>query len=197
MTKKKKKCDNINSIKDEIKEVKKIYSIDKNKKELFDEKFEEPNTDIAQIIHDKLILMEDNDQEMKTVINKIYKKQFLIKTLLEYELLYYKPTTITDDVDKLIKKTQEILKKFQWKVGGTQIEDMDWVLMESDDTFIKIENCKVLMNTIETMYSKDSEFLLFMNNIVDYISRHTENISVSFKLKNAFDICFIFIVFQE
>jgi hypothetical protein len=189
----------IKNIKTELTAIKKLYSIDKNKKDLFDEKFieDDETTELANLIHDKLILLQDNEQTMKTILNKVYTKQHCIKELLEYELLYYKPPVLINDIDTLILKTQEILKKFQWKIGGNQIEDLEWIKLENDNVYIKIENCKVLMNTIEIIYSKDSEFLLFMNNIVNYISKHTENITVDFQLKNAFDICIVLITFQE
>jgi len=180
----------------ELKNMKQTYLFEKNKKEMFTNKFiETTDTNIANIIHNNMHLIQDNKKEMLTLLEKVYNEKYLIRELLEYELINYEPTEKIENVDQLIDKTKEILKRYQWKVGGTKIEDDNWIVLDDTSKQFVIENEKILMNTISPDDAIENDFLIFINRILILINKYTTKIEVTLKLKECYDLCWILIIF--
>jgi len=187
----------INTIMESLKQYNISASINNISKEVYDNENKYIiNDNITNIIHQTF--EDNNKEELFNILKKILPQQQIIKLLLEYEMLYYKPEEIINNIITLMNKAKKLLKRYQWKVGGFNIEDPEWTIInKSNNIFILNENDKVLMNTIDPSFSQDSEFLSFIFNITNLIQRYTDKITIRFKIKEYHELSWIFIIFSE
>lgn len=124
----------------------------------------------------------------------------MYKDLLSCSFLFYEPKIKYNNIDDLLNLTFNIIKQYQYVVGGFKIEDLEWQLVK-DDEYIKLEdNQKAIMNTVEQQYFDDKETNLFIDTLTKHIKKYNanENIDIHYLFDNDIhkEICFIFIIFE-
>lgn len=124
----------------------------------------------------------------------------MYKDLLSCNFLFYEPKIKYNNIDDLLNLTFNVIKQYQYVVGGFKIEDLEWTLVK-DDEYIKLEdNQKAIMNTVEQQYFDDKETELFIDTLIKHIKKYNanENINIHYLFDNDIkrEICFIFIIFE-
>src|SRR3984957_12003908 len=110
-----------------FKKLQDVYLQDNLKKSLFSNKdsFKNKSNEIINMVHDDMNEILSNDAYAFHILKKIMPHEKVIKEILTYELLNYSPSKKVDTFDEFIKIATLSLSKFQYKVGGFNIEDKD------------------------------------------------------------------------
>lgn len=118
--------------------------------------------------------------EMKETVLKCMTEKQIKKILMEFELRQYRPASKGEmSLDKFIKKTLNVLSRYQCRAGGYYIEDMEWTVHRSDSDDYEVEDYQVvLINSIDIKDSEDNETIKYMENIVEYLNCISDNIEV-------------------
>lgn len=123
-----------------------------------------------------------------------------LQLLLQFDILNYEPKVEekTNDIDVLINKSIEILKKYQSKIGGYDIEDMDWIVADETSKRFKVKSDrKIIYNTVRYKYNKN-DMLVFLDLILKHIKKYILNfdeLNVSNKFFYDSYKCIHFVVF--
>ena len=123
--------------------------------------------DISLTISQNMDNILNNDSYAFDIYKQIITHSKIIRELQTYEFINFIPPKYElNSVNDCVLLTQNILHKFQYKVGGFNIEDYDWFYADnSTDCRFKLkENDVILYNSINTS-NVDSEFRWFLRNI--------------------------------
>lgn len=135
---------------------------------------------LADYIHNNFSTMEF--REKKVLLSKCLSERKIDCELLKYELKYHKniPEKYMSlrDFEKNAKK---VLKRYQWKVGGCYIEDLDWISHKKGSKYLLGKNQLILENTIDSSDANDNNFLQFMKKILYKLNNVSNNINVKLK----------------
>lgn len=158
------------------------------------------NKEIIKSIHDNLNAIENGDRLNQDILNKIMTPEKLLKEYLIFDLLNYNP----EEYDK-IKTLQnainfgcEVFKKYQYKVGGYSIEDIDWILADKNNQRFKVkDNQMILYNSVHKK-NCDRDLIWFFDSIQNYINRHVDKnkIKVKYSMFEDERNCFCWIVYK-
>jgi hypothetical protein len=160
------------------------------------------NEDLANLIHSDIKEICLDSSYAFFILKKIFPHEKAIREILNFELLNYKPKEKVNTLDEIINIAISALTRFQYKVGGFNIEDADWIVNDNSSKRFKIEkNQKILYNSIENR-SCDKELLLFLDNVISYVRRHIENennfdIKYTFKKDDRFVLSWIVIIVTD
>jgi hypothetical protein len=127
----------------------------------------------------------------------------IIKECFTFDLLNFVPDTENkiNTFDGIVEFAINTLKKYQYVVGGFNIEDSEWIVCGKNNNRFKVkENQKILYNSI---YKKncDRELIWFLESILNYIKIHNNNNKIHIKYDIFEDkhnsICWIIYKFTE
>jgi hypothetical protein len=168
------------------------------------------NTDskeTIEFIHNNILNIEiDKNNIMdeiliKDILLKIFSPEKIEKECLTFDLLNYSSNNIADMIDDAINTCIDALKKYQYKVGGYNIEDQDWILCDKNNVRFKVkDNQKILYNSVHKK-NCDRELVWFLDSILDYVKRHTDNEKIKIKYSMFEDdhncVCWIIFKFSQ
>jgi hypothetical protein len=169
------------------------YDLFNQKLSLYENKnnYKKLDDTIHESIHNNIQTMQDDDTAFE-IFRKIVTPEKLKKELLTYDLLNYNPSTKINNEDELIKFMQDTLAKYQYIVGGFDLEDDKWFYVDDTTTHrFRLENKKILYNTLEKQSSETEWFLL---SIQTYMQKHTD-IKIHLKIKEDEKNCIIWVLF--
>jgi len=112
----------------------------------------------------------DNIDLSFDVLQRIFPCDRIRKELMMYDLLHHKGDP-KSSIDEIIDFTTTTLKKYQYEVGGYDLEDNAWILCESDNHRFRVHDKKIIYNSVPIKHDK-CELKKFMNNIINYVTRH-------------------------
>jgi hypothetical protein len=114
-----------------------------------------------------------NDEKIaRDIYLNIITHEKIKKEILTFELLNYKPDYQIKTIDDLIELFNNIIKKYQYKVGGYNIEDSEWILCDSkNNRFKNKKNQKIIYNSIEKK-NCDHELIWFLESILEHIQKY-------------------------
>lgn len=140
------------------------------------------NNDIINNVHNLTECEEKNMEELYENIKNIMTTEKIIKELLYFDLFYYKNgNTKISDIDGAVELCIKILKKFQYKVGGYEIEDIEWIVGDSEcKRFLVGNNQRILYNSI---HKKDynNNLVIFIRAILNYIENYlNKNLDIKY-----------------
>ena len=154
------------------------------------------------VILSKIALINETSStdELLEIYKNIIPREKLLKELYIYEFLNQtepsQKLTNTDDIVKLINKS---LDKYQWIVGGYQIEDKYWKMEVDNSKEFKISKNDILLSNTLAFPDDDSKW--FMKSFITYIRKFIDNekISVCFKFKEdeLLELVFVLIVIRN
>ena len=188
-----------------FKKIRNAYVEDTMKISLYKNKniYDDDSDTIVDLIHENLNEIEnDNNKELSMFfLKKIMPREKIMKELLTYDLLNYCPSRKVESFDEFVNVCIKSLKKFQWKVGGYNLEDKDWILNDKENKRFKIkENQKILYNTTEKKYC-DKELLWFLENVLEYLRKYVDENKFTIKYNwiedERFEICWIIIILTD
>jgi hypothetical protein len=156
--------------------------------------------DIVNSIHNMTELDTNNDLAFD-ILKKIMPKEKIIKEILTYDILNYMPENKVDSFQQFIDIAINALAKFQWKVGGFNIEDRQWIHVDKDNRRFKIkDNQKVLYNSVEKQ-NYDKELSWFLDCLVTYVQRFADDniyhIKYKIILDKRFSICWTVFILTD
>jgi hypothetical protein len=170
----------------DFKKVRNVYLEDNLKISLYENKdrFKNISDEIVDIVHKNMNDIASDDSYAFHILKKIMPHEKVIKEILTYELLNYSPSKKVDSFDEFVKTAISSLHKFQYKVGGFSIEDIDWILNDESSQRFKVKKGEnILYNSIENKYC-DKELLWFLESIVSYVQEFSDEYKIKFKLIN-------------
>lgn len=138
---------------------------------------------------------------IKDIFFQILSPEKIEKECLTFDLLNYTSDNRGETIDDAMNICIDAIKKYQYKVGGYNIEDLEWILGEKTNNRFKVkDNQKILYNSV---YKKncDRELIWFLDSILEYVRRHIngEKIRVKYSVfedeKNC--ICWIILKFDQ
>lgn len=141
--------------------------------------------DIASLIHDDISQIRNDEGYAFSILKKIFPREKIVKELLTYELLNYKPKEKVNSLEELIQIAKSALNKFQYRVGGFNIEDSYWISgVHGNHRFKVKENQRILYNSVEKHH--DKELIWFLENFVSYIQNFADEskFNVKYTIKN-------------
>jgi hypothetical protein len=142
-----------------------------------------------------------SDNELYDIAKKIIPREKIIKEMLTYDFMNYIPSTKIENIDECTKFSINSFNKYQYIVGGENIEDPEWILLHNSNHRFKVKSHqKILYNSIEKKYCND-ELISFLDNIIDYIKRHTDTTKIGVKYiiteDEKHNICWIIVIFSD
>jgi hypothetical protein len=166
------------------------------------------NTDSKQIIefiHNNISNVDNStiidENLVKNILLQIFSKEKIEKECLIFDLLNYSSENKVNMVDDSINICIDALKKYQYKAGGYNIEDIEWILCSKNNNRFKVkDDQKILYNSVHKK-NCDRELIWFLDSILDYVKRHTnsEKIKVKYSMfedeKNS--VCWIIFKFSQ
>lgn len=136
--------------------------------------------DLAKHIYNNLHNMDY--YEKKKLLDDCFSEKKLDSELLTFELKYLHSYPVSYmEINEFEQVAKSVLQRYQWKVGGYYIEDLDWISHRKGSKYVLGNNQLVLENTIDTMDYQSSNFIEFMKKILVKLSNLAENISVDIK----------------
>jgi len=151
-----------------------IYSENLNKIKRYSGKNYKSTDELTNIIHEYTHACDNDVEYAFTIFKKIVPYEKIIHELLTYDLLTYTSPVKVCSLDQFINIAIFALKKFQYRVGGYDIEDEEWILVDNNNQRFKIKNNnKILYNSIGETYNT-TELEWFLENITKYIQSHAD-----------------------
>lgn len=122
--------------------------------------------------------IEKNQCNQNSLI-QILTPEKLLKECLTFDLLNYIPKedelNKINNVDDTLKFCLQLLKKYQYRVGGFCLEDEEWIIADKSSHRFKInENQKVIYNSIHKK-NYDRELVWFLDSIFNHLKRYVNN----------------------
>lgn len=143
-----------------------------------------------------------NDEKIACdLFTKISSHKKMIRDILTFDMLNYTPVNKLSDIEQIIILCKEILKKYQYKVGGFNIEDDEWILCKESNHRMKLKkNQSILYNSIEKKNCNE-ETIWFLESIMNYMNRSINNQLKKIKYSIVEDekncICWIIFCFTD
>jgi hypothetical protein len=134
----------------------------------------------------------------KNILLKIFSPEKIEKECLIFDLLNYSSNNKANMIDDSVSICIDALKKYQYKAGGYNIEDVEWILCDQNNNRFKVkDNQKILYNSVHKK-SCDRELIWFLDSILDYVKRHTnsEKIKVKYNMFEDEKNCVCWIIFK-
>jgi hypothetical protein len=193
-----------------MEEIKKSYEIFSSKVSAYSNKNNYKNIDSKETIDyihnniqniqniQNLQNLHENEMLIQNVFLKIFSIEKIEKECLTFDLLNYSPTEKFENINNVINICIDALKKYQYKVGGYNIEDDDWILCDKNNNRFKVkDNQKILYNSVHKK-NFDRELVWFLDSILDYIKRHSndEKIDVKYSVFEDDKNCICWIIFK-
>jgi len=161
--------------------------------------FDMDDSSIAKYINENITENTDKSS-MIDMFNKIMPQSRIYKELLTYEFLFYEPIKQTN-IDNLILATQSSLARYQYVVGGYNIEDITWRHTTESTRFTIKSNQRVLLNTIARRHVYNIEFIWFLKAFIQHVEKYNgcDGWNVRYKLidDEVNEICWILIIFEN
>jgi hypothetical protein len=144
----------------------------------------------------------DKDKEkeniIKNILLQILTPEKIEKECLTFDLLNYTSSNRVEKLDDVINICIDTLKKYQFKVGGYSIEDLEWIVGDKNSNRFKVkDNQKILYNSVHKK-NCDRELIWFLDSIVNYVKRHIdkEKIKVKYSIFEDEKNCVCWIIFR-
>jgi hypothetical protein len=158
--------------------------------------------EVINFIHNNIENINKNEISdeilIKEIISKIFSDEKIEKECLIFDLLNYSSNEKINTIDDAIKMCIEILKKYQYKAGGFNIEDINWIIADQKNNHFKVKDGqKIIYNSIYKKYC-DKELIWFLDSILKYIKRHIncEKIIIKYNLFEDNKNCICWIIFK-
>lgn len=182
----------------EFKKMQRIYAESNMTPYLYGNKnryLNDKSKEMVDIIHGNMDEIRYDESYAFHILKKIMPHEKVVKEILQYELLNYSPKEKVNSLEELVKVLKSALYKFQYKVGGFNIEDKDWIVANKDNKRFKVkENQTVLYNSVEKK-NCDKELMWFLEKIVSYAQNFIDgdkfNIKYTLKEDDRFRVVWI------
>lgn len=141
----------------------------------------EDQTQLAEYIHNNYNTMDET--EMKILALKCLEINSIKKILLSFELENYneQPVEHLSLTDFMIK-AQHILRRYQCKAGGFNVEDTEWIVHKTGSIeYDVMENEILFANTIAICDEEDDELEDYLNHILRRLNCIAKNIIVEIR----------------
>lgn len=138
------------------------------------------------------------DFMVKDFIPKIMSHKKIIKEILTFDLLNYIPSSHINSFEEFIEICINTLKKYQYKVGGYNIEDNGWILCHQNNHRFKIkENQTILYNSVEKKHC-DRELIWFLEAVLGHTQRYadSDNYKIKYTMVEDEKNCICWIIFS-
>lgn len=152
------------------------------------------------LIHQNIKNISENKMLAKEFFDLICSHDILIKECLTFDLLNYNPkeSEKTNNIDTIIDIAKNTFKKYQYKIGGSSIEDIDWIISDETCKRFKVkENNKILYNSVHKKKC-DKELIWFLDSILDYLKKFILNqeIKISYSIFEDERNCVCWIIYK-
>lgn len=160
------------------------------------------NEEVTEFIDDIVCEIEKktlNENDICEIQKYITTQEKMEKEILTYHLINYTPKSKITNFDEIIEFTIKMLKRYQYKVGGYDIEDKDWIRINGENNrFVLKKNQVLLYNSIASCDLKN-ETKRFMKYFTEYINRHFTGHPIKFKIceNEKYKIHWIVIIFTK
>jgi hypothetical protein len=143
-----------------------------------------------------------DDVQMFDMIKKIVPRERLLKEILTYEFINNEPETKHNDIENILDLIKSEIKRYQNRIGGFGIEDIDWIVCTKDTRIKKKENQYAIYNTISERYSREQEFIQFMDGFISHMKKFLTDdskINISYKVidDDFHSICWLVVVCEK
>ena len=129
---------------------------------------------VTEFIHDNIDKIYRDENLLFYLIGRIATKDKLFQEILLYNLQHHSSENKLTDIESIVKFIKKSLKTYQYKIGGHDIEDKEWIISNKSNKWFTLEdNQLILYNTIERKFIH-GETQYFLNNVVKYILRHID-----------------------
>lgn len=179
----------------------KIYNDFNLKVNTFNDKNKFDNTQndqVLDLISKNLNNILENKSIAKEFFDLIFSHEKIAKECLTFNLLNYNPKKEekTCSVDEIIKLFEKNLKLYQYKVGGFNIEDEEWILADSSCKRFKVkEEQKILYNSVNKKKC-DDELTWFLDSMLNYIKKFSDTIKISYNVFEDEKNCICWIIYK-
>lgn len=121
--------------------------------------------------------------EMNIIALKCLDQNSIKKILLSYELENYQESPVEHmSLTDFANKAQQILRRYQCKAGGFNMEDTEWVIHKKDSIEHDVmENEILFVNTIAVCDEEDDELEEYLGNIMRRLNSIAKNITVEIR----------------
>jgi hypothetical protein len=143
-----------------------------------------------------------DDVQMFDIIKKIVPRERLLKEILTYEFINNEQETKHKNIENILDLIKSEMKRYQNRIGGFGIEDINWIVCTKDTRIKTKENQYAIYNTISERYSREQEFTQFMDAFISHMKKFLEedsNINISYKVidDEYHSICWLVIVCEN
>jgi hypothetical protein len=119
--------------------------------------------------------------ELLNIFETIVPVKRFFKEIKTFEFLFIEPTEKVNTPEKLLDIAKITLKKYQYLVGGYNIEDIEWNIITESNIF-NIKNGEfLLVNTIDENKAYSKELLWFMEKITILLKKYVDNNKIKIK----------------
>lgn len=166
-------------------------------------KFKSPDPSLLTYINNNMSSIEQNEEELLAIHNKIAHPSILIKNILTYELLHYEPQEHekVSDLSSTSDLLERLLNRYQNIVGGFFIEDIKWTkhTVGSSRFAIHNENTIVLSNTTTKEHLYNADITSFLHNIITHANKYVTNLNITYKIVDDYknEIYWICIIIKQ
>lgn len=174
------------------------YIIDDDKIKSYRNNLFMNSDNISRSTYDENIL-NMNVEDLKNIYDKINTKQNIVKSILTYELLNYENDKKINDLSELIEIFRKTMERYQWIVGGYDIEDDEWILCNNISKFCLKPNQIALYNSTGENGYDNSELERFIKMIRNHMRKMTDKYDINYAIveDKKYDIWWILYVFEE
>lgn len=137
------------------------------------------NYNLAEDINKHLDTM--TEREMLIYFNKCYANETIRKMLLKYEFNIYTPIKKTMTFDEFIYEARKNLIRYHKKIGGFEIDDVDWSLYRGKNRKYKLKDNEIIFeNTVNERDIHNQDLLKYLLRLVNIL----DNIAINVRITN-------------
>lgn len=164
------------------------------------DKYKTNDTNVAKYINENITDIKMNDNLLFSIIKKIIPREKMIKEIITYEFVNFEPEKKTNDMTELISIAINQLKLYQYVVGGSCMEDIDWIIADEKSRFKPKKDQMILYNTAERQFCFEKDQTWFLRHFVKRMKKYVDKDSINIDYKIIDDeynnICWVMIVFE-
>lgn len=154
------------------------YGCDQHFIGLSERTFNENNSEFLSMLsaNREKILNGCTDDELYAIHKQIVPIEKVKKDILTYEFVYCDKNTkglFYDSIDDVFILLKTELDKYQWIVGGFNIDDKDWLECSESTRFKPKATQRAIYNSFESRYD-DFELIWFIKTIVKRVSNYVD-----------------------
>ena len=182
-------------------DMKKAYLIESIRQDVHtSEEYNIVDSELANFIRDNVSAIKDNSSLMFDLVKKIITPVAMIRELITYEFLHSVPKEdeIITDVNRMKGFALKEIKKYQGIIGGFHLEDLEWLVADTNSRFNLKGNQTAIYNTIEKDLCFDKKFKWFLKKFVSHMKKFVASdagFDIKYKIIEDDENCLCWILF--